>query len=73
MAERRNEIRLSRDEVRDLTDTPYLDRQIAFLVKNGIRHYIDLNGRPVVLRCTIEGAAAAADADAQAWKPNKAA
>jgi hypothetical protein len=73
MAERRNEIRLSRDEVEDLTGTPYLQRQIAFLVKNGIRHYLDLNDRPVVLRCTIEGTPAAADAELPAWKPNKAA
>ncbi|WP_115560059.1 DUF4224 domain-containing protein [Xanthomonas arboricola] len=74
MADSTAGIRLSRDEVKDLTGTPYLERQILFLVRNGIRHYIDLNGRPVVLRSTIEGAPAAdAGTEAVAWKPNKAA
>ncbi|AYO95609.1 MULTISPECIES: DUF4224 domain-containing protein [Xanthomonas] len=74
MAEQINGIRLSRNEVKDLTGTPFLDRQILFLLRNGIRHYIDLNGRPVVLRSTIEGTPALeASTEAPAWKPNKAA
>ncbi|ARV23371.1 DUF4224 domain-containing protein [Xanthomonas citri pv. glycines] len=74
MAEQINGIRLSRNEVKDLTGTPFLDRQILFLLRNGIRHYIDLNGRPVVLRSTIEGTPALeASTETPAWKPNKAA
>ncbi|CAD1792761.1 hypothetical protein AE929_09525 [Xanthomonas arboricola] len=74
MPEQKNGIRLSRYEVKGLTGTPYIDRQLLFLVSNGIRHYVDLNGRPVVLRSTIEGAPAAdAGTEAVAWKPNKAA
>lgn len=67
-------IRLSRAEIRDLTDTPVIAKQIAFLVANGIRHYIDPNhgGRPVVLRSTVELQQAASAAPAK-WKPNKAA
>lgn len=67
------EIRLSRNEMKDLTGTPKLKRQLEFLKKNGIRHYIDLNGRPVVLRSTIEGTHAGDASATPAWKPNKAA
>jgi hypothetical protein len=41
---------LSRQEVRELTRTPIRKRQVAFLMRNGIRHYIDAYGWPVVLR-----------------------
>jgi hypothetical protein len=73
MAEQKPGLRLSRDEVENLTGTPILKRQIAFLLKNGIRHYIGLDERPVVLRSTIEGTPAAVDAEPPAWTPNKAA
>jgi hypothetical protein len=63
---------LSRDEIRDLTRTPIRTRQAAFLRANGIRHYVDGHGWPVVLRSAVEGADTAAAADST-WKPNKAA
>ncbi len=63
---------LSRREVGDLCRTPQRARQVAFLVKNGIRHYLDAHGWPVVLRSTLEGLPAQEQA-ATGWKPNKAA
>lgn len=63
---------LSRDEVRVLCGTPVRKRQVAFLRKNGIRHYLDAHDRPVVLRATIEGKAADGVVSA-VWKSNKAA
>ena len=41
---------LSRSEVAELCRTPQRVRQCAFLRSNGIRHYVDANGWPVVLR-----------------------
>lgn len=64
---------LSRAEVRELTGTPILARQVAFLRANGIRHYLDAHGRPVVLRSAVEGVASPAQPAATEWKPNKAA
>jgi hypothetical protein len=62
---------LSREEVRELTRTPILARQVDFLRRNGIRHYLDPHGRPVVLRSAVEGDSA--PAKPQGWSPNKAA
>jgi hypothetical protein len=67
-----SELCLSRDEVKDLARTPIRARQAAFLRANGIRHYLDAHGWPVVLRSAVEGDNAAPDAR-KAWKPNKAA
>lgn len=64
---------LSRREVAELCRTPQRARQAAFLRQNGIRHYLDAHGWPVVLRSTVEGAPAPADATVGTWKPNKAA
>jgi hypothetical protein len=61
---------LSRDELRALTRTPMRARQVAFLRKNGIRHYVDGHGWPVVLRATVEGADTANE-PRKAWKSNK--
>ncbi|MBO9717472.1 MAG: DUF4224 domain-containing protein [Pseudoxanthomonas sp.] len=63
---------LSRQEVAQLTRTPQRARQVAFLRQNGIRHYLDAHGWPVVLRSAVEGTQPASAAPA-AWKPNKAA
>lgn len=60
---------LSRDEVAELTRTPVKTRQLEFLRRNGIRHYVDLNGRPVVPRSAIEGEPT--KPAAPAWRPNK--
>lgn len=65
-------ITLSRSEMAGLCRTPQRARQVAFLVKNGIRHYLDVHGWPVVLRSTLEGLPAQEQA-ATGWKPNKAA
>lgn len=66
-----SEIVLSRDEVRDLCRTRLRVGQVRFLRQNGIRHYLDAHGWPVVLRATVEGDNTAAPAPA--WKSNKAA
>lgn len=63
---------LSRDEVAELTRTPQRRRQVAFLVANGIRHYVDAHGWPVVTRAAIEAMPAKAQATIP-WKPRKAA
>jgi hypothetical protein len=62
---------LSRDEIRAMTRTPFRARQAAFLKANGIRHYLDAHGWPVVLRSSVEGSTAAKPAPA--WTPRKAA
>jgi hypothetical protein len=64
---------LSRTEVAELTRERTRARQLAFLRANGIRHYIDIGGWPVVLRATVEGQQAQAQDVQPAWKPNKAA
>lgn len=67
-----SELVLSRREMAELCRTPQRARQVAFLRANGIRHYVDAHGWPVVLRSAVEGDSRAATA-APAWKPNKAA
>lgn len=62
---------LSRKEMRDLTRTPIRVRQLAFLRANGIRHYLDAYGWPVVLRSAVEGGEAVKPVPA--WTPRKAA
>ncbi|WP_372498097.1 DUF4224 domain-containing protein [Xanthomonas vesicatoria] len=66
------ELCLSRDEVAELCRTPQRARQARFLQQNGVRHYFDAHGWPVVLRSAIDPTekktAAVAD-----WSPNKAA
>lgn len=44
---------LSRDEIRDLCRSPQRERQLRFLRQNGIRHYVDAYGWPVVLRSAV--------------------
>jgi hypothetical protein len=63
---------LSRDEIAELTRTPQRRRQVAFLRANGIRHYVDAYGWPVVTRAAVEGAPDSAQ-DRRPWKPRKAA
>lgn len=63
---------LSRDEIADMTRTPFRARQVAFFVRNGIRHYLDEHGWPVVTWAAVEGKSEPAQ-DAASWKPNKAA
>lgn len=63
---------LSRDEVAELTGAHIKRRQIAVLVRNGIRHTINAAGWPVVTRAAVEGSAQS-EGQPKAWKPNKAA
>lgn len=63
---------LSRREIAELCRTPQRARQSTFLRQNGIRHYLDAYGWPVVLRATVEGRQDDAPG-VGAWKPNKAA
>jgi hypothetical protein len=44
---------LTRDEIAELTRSKLKAGQIKFLVQNGIRHYVDAHGRPVVTRAAI--------------------
>ena len=63
---------LSRTEIHELTRKHTRKGQRAFLVQNGIRHYLDDHGWPVVLRSAVEPVATPAQ-DGATWKPNKAA
>ena len=63
---------LTRDELVELCRTPRKTGQAAFLRQNGIRHYVDAHGWPVVTRAAVEGERDQAQAPVR-WKPNKAA
>lgn len=65
-------VRLSRAEVADLCGSPQRVRQIGFLRLNGIQHYVDAHGWPVVLWRHIDPTHAPAE-DRRPWKSNKAA
>lgn len=62
---------LSRAEIAELCRTPRRVRQLAFLRQNGIRHYLDAYGWPVVTRAAVEGVKDVAPA-LPVWRPNKA-
>lgn len=63
---------LSRTEVAELCRSPQRRKQAEFLRRNGIRHYLDAHGWPVVLRAAV-AAEVTGPAAEPAWKPNKAA
>lgn len=63
---------LSRTEITELTRAHTRARQLSFLRQNGIRHYVDGHGWPVVTRAAVEGAPEKASAK-PVWRPNKAA
>ena len=63
---------LSRAELTELTRTPRKAGQVAFLRQNGIRHYLDAHGWPVVTRAAVEGIAEQAQPK-KAWKSHLAA
>jgi hypothetical protein len=64
---------LSREEIAEFTRAHTRARQLAFLRKNGIRHYVDNAGWPVVTLVAI-GVVAADDPliTRKPWKSNKA-
>lgn len=64
------DIALSKDEVRQLCRTPIKARQVAFLRKNGIAHYVDGYGWPVILRSSLDGSRRVARGD-DGWRSNK--
>jgi len=63
---------LSRNEIAELTRAKTRKRQVAFLVKNGIRHYVDDYGWPVVTRAAVEGTLDTSQ-PRKKWQPAKAA
>ncbi len=63
---------LSRDDIATMTRTPFRARQVAFFQRNGIRHYIDEHGWPVVTWAAVEGQRDSAQ-DRPKWKPGLAA
>jgi hypothetical protein len=63
---------LSRSEIAELTRAHTRAKQIRVLVSNGIRHYVDGDGWPVVTRGAVEGTPDKAQ-DAGSWESDKAA
>ncbi|MGH8115794.1 MAG: DUF4224 domain-containing protein [Rhodanobacteraceae bacterium] len=63
-------IRLSRREVADLCGSTHRAKQRRWLQNNGVRHYLDPDGAPVVLWRALDGAGNMAQDQAQ-WKSNK--
>lgn len=61
---------LSRDEIAEFTRARTKGRQLQFLIRNGIRHYVDASGWPVVTRAAVQGERDASP-PAQAWESNK--
>lgn len=64
-------VRLSRTEMANFTGSPQKARQIGFLRLNGIPHYVDAHGWPVVLWRQLDPSQRTV-AEPKAWKPNKA-
>lgn len=63
---------LSKTEIAELTRACTKARQLGFLRKNGIRHYVDDHGWPVVTRAAVEGQPDQAHAK-RSWMPDMAA
>jgi len=68
---------LSRAEIAELTRSKLKAKQLEFLCRNGIRHYIDAHGWPVVTRAAVEGMPEPKQIiptwePELAWMPNKA-
>jgi hypothetical protein len=63
---------LTRDEIAELTRSKLKAKQVAFLVRNGIRHYLDAYGWPVVTRAAVGVAPESPVADEPEWRSNKA-
>lgn len=64
-------VRLSKPEVADLCGSPRKVHQIGFLRLNGIPHYVDAHGWPVVVRDAVDPLIARV-AESRAWKSRKA-
>lgn len=70
MSERDHPVRLSKREVADLCGSPQRKHQIGFLCLNGIPHYVDAHGWPVVVRSAVDPTIARV-AESRAWKSKK--
>lgn len=62
---------LSREEIAEFTRAYTKARQLAFLRNNGIRHYVDNNGWPVVTLAAV-GLVDTAAKPKPEWRSNKA-
>ncbi|GGA28728.1 DUF4224 domain-containing protein [Dyella nitratireducens] len=61
------------DELAEVTRTRLKRKQVEFLVRNGIRHYVDAHGWPVVTRAAIGiGSEVETKIAPKPWHPNKA-
>lgn len=63
---------LSRDEIAELTRSKLKAKQVAFLVRNGIRHYVDAYGWPVVTRAAVGVGSESPAKAVPEWRSNKA-
>lgn len=63
---------LSRQQIAEFTRAHTRAKQLRVLRKNGIRHYVDDDGWPIVTLAAVEGWREA-EQDRQPWKPAKAA
>lgn len=63
---------LTRDEIAEFCRTNRKAGQLTFLRQNGIRHYIDAHGRPVVTRAAIGIGVESEEKTVIKWRPNKA-
>ena len=70
MSESAPHVRLSKAEVADLTGSPQRAHQIGFLRLNGIKHYVDVHGWPVVLWCHLDPVFERVS-ESRAWKSRK--
>jgi hypothetical protein len=61
---------LSREERAQLCGSPQKKHQIGFLQLNGIPHYVDAHGWPVVVRSAVDPTIARV-AESRAWKSRK--
>jgi hypothetical protein len=61
---------LSREERAQLCGSPQKKHQIGFLKLNGIPHYVDAHGWPVVVRSAVDPTLARV-AESRAWKSRK--
>lgn len=60
---------LSREEITEFTRAHTRARQLAFLRNNGIRHYVDNNGWPVVTLAAI-GVVEVPKEGRKPWEPS---
>jgi hypothetical protein len=66
------ELWLSREEIAQMCRATTKKLQLEFLRLNGVRHYVDRHGWPVVSRAVAEAdGAIAAKPDAGEWRSNK--